>query len=194
MSAEAILSAIALMQSHSSGLVGGLHELLGILNMPDRALVIGINNSLPFDLVHPRYHVVSGKVEAVSLAVGAGFAGAAAASKTAGPVARGAVGVITYDFANEPNPHRLAIMYSVPYDYNLYENWFKLSVIAPDVALDDSLFDDMYNNRGATPGEAAAAAKGTATWEVIKDGRKFLLEGVLGNGGRAVLNMSITMA
>ena len=44
------------------------------------------------------------------------------ARKTAGPVARGAVGVLTYYI-----PHidkTLAVMYFVPFDYNWYSNWF----------------------------------------------------------------------
>ena len=44
------------------------------------------------------------------------------ARKTAGPVARGAVGVLTYYIPDIDKT--LAVMYSVPFDYNWYSNWF----------------------------------------------------------------------
>ncbi|KAG9331986.1 hypothetical protein JZ751_016262, partial [Albula glossodonta] len=84
----------------------------------DRSVTIHlINHSNSHILVHPsdppQPTVQSGETVKCSF------------NKTAG-AARGAVGVMTYDITNSSNEvfQRLAIMFSVPYDYNLYENYF----------------------------------------------------------------------
>ncbi|XP_051249636.1 DELTA-thalatoxin-Avl1a-like [Dicentrarchus labrax] len=60
----------------------------------------------------------------------------------------GSVGVLTYDLHDEAS-HRsdgkLAIMFSNPYDFNLYSNWFAVGIFDMDTKCDYSLFDEMYN-------------------------------------------------
>ncbi|CAG8605686.1 11932_t:CDS:2 [Ambispora gerdemannii] len=53
------------------------------------------------------------------------------ARKTAGPVATGTVGVFVYHIRNQKQS--LAFMWSVPFDYNIYDNLWKIQV-----------YDDLY--------------------------------------------------
>jgi len=61
--------------------------------------------------------------------------------------ARGAVGVVTYKlFIPSGNVQTLAVMYSVPYDFNLYSNWFAVGVFGSTKSCDYDLYYDMYYN------------------------------------------------
>ncbi|XP_076121226.1 actinoporin-like protein [Alosa pseudoharengus] len=74
--------------------------------------------------------------------------------------AKGSVGVMTYDlFERSRNDHieTLAIMWSVPWDYNLYKNWFAVGVYPKSRACDESLYKEMYyekNQQGFVREEA----------------------------------------
>ena len=39
---------------------------------------------------------------------------------------RGSVGLLTYDIAD--TDHKVAVMFSVPFDWNLYDVWFNMKV------------------------------------------------------------------
>lgn len=62
----------------------------------------------------------------------------------------GAVGVLTYDLFH---PHiascseRLAVMFSVPYDYSLYENRVAVGVFEQSRACDEKLYKLMYDGK-----------------------------------------------
>ncbi|XP_070837831.1 actinoporin-like protein [Chaetodon trifascialis] len=61
--------------------------------------------------------------------------------------ATGCIGVLTYDlFAREHNDYAetLAIMFSVPWDYNLYKNWFAVGIYKKGRNCDKDLFKEMY--------------------------------------------------
>ncbi|XP_029013620.1 actinoporin-like protein [Betta splendens] len=61
--------------------------------------------------------------------------------------ATGSVGVLTYDlFERSRNDfiETLAVMFSVPWDYNLYKNWFAVGVHKKGRACDKELYKEMY--------------------------------------------------
>ncbi|XP_004071352.1 DELTA-sagatoxin-Srs1a [Oryzias latipes] len=61
--------------------------------------------------------------------------------------ATGSVGVLTYDlFERTQKDHveTLAIMFSVPWDYNLYKNWFAVGIHKKGRNCDKDLFKQMY--------------------------------------------------
>ncbi|XP_049319883.1 DELTA-actitoxin-Afr1e-like [Astyanax mexicanus] len=71
-------------------------------------------------------------------------------SKT-GHTACGAVGVLTYKILPDDKLHRpekLAIMFSVPFNYNHYENWFALGVYEAGKSCNYDLYYQMYYERG----------------------------------------------
>lgn len=118
--------------------------------MPHRSCSVEINNNSGyFTLTNPRVFTESGHCEIPpSPMVGPCCLGSAMFNKTTG-AATGAVGVLTYDLYN-PNygdcSYVLAIMYSVPFDRNLYSNWFAVGVFSRGVECDYNLYDSMYNN------------------------------------------------
>lgn len=62
----------------------------------------------------------------------------------------GAVGVLTYDLFHTHTrscTERMAIMFSVPYDYNLYENRLAVGVFEQSCACDEKLYDLMYDGQ-----------------------------------------------
>ncbi|XDV17129.1 hypothetical protein PO909_016542 [Leuciscus waleckii] len=66
--------------------------------------------------------------------------------KTSG-TARGSVGVLTYDLFEQKRKdyiETLAIMFSVPYDYNLYSNWFAVGIYPKERNCDRCLYKEMY--------------------------------------------------
>ena len=70
--------------------------------------------------------------------------------KTRGAAA-GSVGVLTYETKKVQGKNTeevLAIMFSVPYDYNLYNNWFAVGIYGHGRTCDRGLFNDMYYNQG----------------------------------------------
>lgn len=65
----------------------------------------------------------------------------------------GAVGVLTYDLFHthiRSCSERMAIMFSVPYDYNLYENQIAVGVFEQSRACDEKLYDLMYDGQDSS--------------------------------------------
>lgn len=62
----------------------------------------------------------------------------------------GSVGVLTYELL-EKNPaalpETLAIMFSVPYDYDFYNNWFAVGIYKAGTKCDEELYKQMYNEK-----------------------------------------------
>lgn len=50
----------------------------------------------------------------------------------------------------------MAVMFSVPYDFNLYSNWYGVGVLGLDAQCGKPLFEQMYNQveRGFVRGKA----------------------------------------
>lgn len=65
----------------------------------------------------------------------------------------GAVGVLTYDLFHAhitSCSERLAVMFSVPYDYNLYENRLAVGVFEQSRACDEKLYELMYDGQACS--------------------------------------------
>lgn len=94
-------------------------------------------------------HTVSGHCEApLPPTLAPSDSGSALFSKTAG-AACGAVGVFTYDLLNGSTKQydgKLAVMFSNPYDFNLYSNWYAVGVFDLARPCDHELYKHMYNS------------------------------------------------
>lgn len=173
-----------------SGLaVSVVASILASISAQVRSVVIGVHNFLTIDLTDPRSYVHSGRIEVEPVPIAAGEFGAAAASKNPGVTATGAVGVVTWRLGD--SEERLAVMYSVPYDYNLYKNWFKLAIIDGGVQTDKALYEDMYYDKGRTAGKAARADAGTATWQRTLHGQTGTLTGSMESDGHCSLFVEV---
>lgn len=64
--------------------------------------------------------------------------------------ATGAVGILTYDLFHMQSrvcSERMAIMFSVPFDHNLYKNQLAMGVFEQSRACDKQLYDRMYDGK-----------------------------------------------
>ncbi|XP_036938272.1 bryoporin-like [Acanthopagrus latus] len=63
--------------------------------------------------------------------------------------ASGAVGILTYEMFNMKQrscTELMAVMFSVPFDYNFYKNWLGVGIFDKSQPCDKSLFKRMYND------------------------------------------------
>lgn len=70
-----------------------------------------------------------------------------------GHTATGAVGLLTYDLFHKQSKvcsQRMAIMFSVPYDRNLYKNRLAVGVVDQSQACDKNLYNQMYDGKDTT--------------------------------------------
>ncbi|KAM3598318.1 uncharacterized protein V6R79_016631 [Siganus canaliculatus] len=64
--------------------------------------------------------------------------------------ATGAVGLLTYDLFHMQNRvfvNRMAVMFCVPFDYNLYKNRLAVGVLECSQACDKKLYESMYDGK-----------------------------------------------
>ncbi|XP_030622885.1 bryoporin-like [Chanos chanos] len=115
---------------------------------PARSCTVKIKNcSTVHSLINPKFWMNSGyNSQPPSPTVDVNTTGVCAFSKTAG-AATGAVGVLTYELFNKKkqcSDKVIAIMFSVPYDCNLYDNWLAVGIFDCAQPCDDTLYNLMY--------------------------------------------------
>uniref|UniRef100_A0A3P8NXW4 Uncharacterized protein n=1 Tax=Astatotilapia calliptera TaxID=8154 RepID=A0A3P8NXW4_ASTCA len=104
-------------------------------------------------------HLVSGLCQIpLPTKLGPSECGSALFSKTGG-TARGSVGVFTYDLydtAADRADKKIAVLFSVPFDYGLHSNWCAVGVFDGETNSDSALYDKMYRTpeRGFVRGKA----------------------------------------
>ena len=100
--------------------------------------------------------------------------------KTEGPVATGVVGVLAYYIPNIQKT--LAVMFSVPYDYHLYENWWNVKLYPGNQRANENQYDDLYNK--ANPFKSNV-------WEEQSLGSRLKFRGFMTSSGKATLQIEI---
>lgn len=84
--------------------------------------------------------------------------------------ATGSVGVLTYDLLERSRDdyiETLAIMFSVPWDYHLYKNWFAVGLYKKGRNCDKDLFKEMYYEKNPS-------AHGFAREEAVGSGINYV--------------------
>ncbi|KAJ8377131.1 hypothetical protein SKAU_G00077110 [Synaphobranchus kaupii] len=154
------------------------------LNAASRSVSIYLSNRSSNILINPQVYTYSGNCfEPPQPTLPKGVAEISFGSTSAS--SSGAVGVMTYDITEDQRTSlvRLAIMFSVPYNYNNYENWFALGLFDPYQACDESLYDMMYNKDGTFE---RGKAVGT---EIRFQSGKFTLKGTMSPVAKAEMKV-----
>ena len=105
------------------------------------------------------------------------------ARKTSGPIARGAVGVFTYYIPALDKT--LAVMYSVPFDLNLFSNWWNVKLYSGRREADKKTFSDM---------DGSDRVKGDNTWHTKELGSGVSVKGAMGSTGQSKLEIKVGIA
>ncbi|KAK2833831.1 hypothetical protein Q5P01_017720 [Channa striata] len=150
------------------GAASGIGQSIASIAPTHRQCAIDIeNNSADYTLCNLRIYTDSGSCEKpLPATLGASRSGSGLFIKTP-HTARGSVGVFTYDLcknSEHQNSGKMAVMFSNPYDFNLYANWFAVGVFDVDKRCDYDLYREMYysEERGFVRGEAKC---GSLTYE-----------------------------
>ncbi|XP_032431041.1 DELTA-actitoxin-Ate1a-like [Xiphophorus hellerii] len=104
--------------------------------------------------------------------------------------ATGAVGVLTYElFGRSANSAKeiIAIMFSVPYDYNMYKNWVAVGIYNVGKECNANLYKEMYYNKEQT-GFVRQESNGSG---IIFEGSNVDIRATMSPMGRAILKVEI---
>ncbi|XP_018545014.1 DELTA-actitoxin-Afr1e [Lates calcarifer] len=102
----------------------------------------------------------------------------------------GAVGVLTYDlFERHSNraAEKLAIMFSVPYDYNMYKNWFAVGIFNHDKECNEALYKEMYYNK-EQQGFVRQESSGSG---ITYEGSNLDIKATMSPMGRAIMKVEV---
>uniref|UniRef100_A0A8D0D3E6 Uncharacterized protein n=1 Tax=Sander lucioperca TaxID=283035 RepID=A0A8D0D3E6_SANLU len=106
--------------------------------------------------------------------------------------ARGAVGVFTYDLQNKSKEEcleKVAIMFSVPYDYILYSNTYAVGVFDHYKKCDESLFEEMCNIKHPHSGFVRGKAKDSQS--LTHKGEHVTVRATMSNSGTSVVKVQV---
>ncbi|KAM3849255.1 uncharacterized protein ACN63O_021095 [Diretmus argenteus] len=104
--------------------------------------------------------------------------------------ASGAVGVMTYELFDMRSRHcneLIAVMFSVPFDYNFYKNWLGVGLFEHTRACDEKLYKHMYNEKNFT-NFTRQEANGSG---VVYAGRVVDLRATMSNEGKAIIKLEL---
>ncbi|KAM4615184.1 DELTA-sagatoxin-Srs1a-like isoform 1-T3 [Polymixia lowei] len=158
--------------------------------MPHRNCSVEITNaSGSYTLANPRVFTESGCCELpLPPVVGPCSTASALFNKTSG-AATGAVGVFTYELVNpdlNDYSHVVAVMFSVPYDRNLYSNWCAVGIFDRGNDCDYNLYDIMYN--GTENNFVRGKADGSS---ISYEGDYVIVRASMSDSGEAVLMVNV---
>ena len=102
--------------------------------------------------------------------------------KTDVPTFTGVVGVLTYYIPDKKST--LTVMWSVPYDYNLYENWWNVKLYDGNVRASKSMYEVLYYH--TNPFRANG-------WYSRDLGYGLKLRGSMSSSGKATLEIHVSM-
>lgn len=159
-----------------------LQKLLDVIEKVGRKIAIGIDNESTFQWQQGRLYFRSGTGEEIlPNSVENGKAVLYAARKSKGPVLTGVVGVLTYFI---PDKYlTLAVMWSVPFDYNLHpSNYWNVGLYNGKKRPNHDMYKDLYYH--AHPFKAGA-------WETKYLGGGLKCEGFMTPPGNAKLKVKV---
>ncbi|XP_033984129.1 DELTA-actitoxin-Afr1a-like isoform X2 [Trematomus bernacchii] len=121
-------------------------------NVSDRTCSIEIVNECGYTFDNPRMYTFSGYCATpLPPTVAPGACGIGLFTKSPSKNA-GSVGVFAYDLNKDGKQaaEKIAIMFSVPWDFNKYKNWYALGVFDVSTPCDEALYNQMYYDEQIT--------------------------------------------
>ena len=106
------------------------------------------------------------------------------ARKTVGPFATGVVGVFTIN-VRPSNPITVAVLFSVPFNYNIYQNWWDVQAFEGELRPDSKLYRNMYKGK---------PSKGDNGWHEKDIGFGLKARGAMSSSGSPTLQIHIRSA
>ncbi|XP_027034058.1 bryoporin-like [Tachysurus fulvidraco] len=99
--------------------------------------------------------------------------------------ARGCVGVLAYKILKDEEDFvgELVIMFSVPFDYNWFENYLALGIFENQVSCNSDLFYEMYNTKGTFKRERATGS------EIMYPGQGICVKGTMSPAGNSIIKI-----
>ncbi|KAJ8364598.1 hypothetical protein SKAU_G00134290, partial [Synaphobranchus kaupii] len=104
--------------------------------------------------------------------------------------ASGSVGVLTYELFDMQKRHcneLIAVMFSVPFDYNFYKNWLGVGIFEHTRTCDEDLYKHMYYDKDMTN---FTRAESTGSGLEYK-GRVVDLRASMSNVGRSIIKLEV---
>ncbi|XP_036449147.1 DELTA-sagatoxin-Srs1a-like [Colossoma macropomum] len=175
----------------ASAAVAGADQISLTLNTSRNVTIQINNNSDTFSLANPRTHNISGCCyHPPQPTIKTKTQETCTFSKTS-YAARGSVGVLTYQIhRKKSNPvGELAIMFSVPYDYSLFENWFALGIFEANIPCNYDLFKRMYYD-GDGYDDLFTREKGTGG-VITYSGKGVLVKGTMSAFGQSIIKVEL---
>lgn len=100
------------------------------------------------------------------------------------------MGVLTYDlFERHSNiaKETVAIMFSVPYDYNMYKNWMAVGIYSQGKECNEALYKEMYYNK-EQQGFIRAEANGC---DMTYEGSSLDIKATMSPTGRSIMKVEV---
>nr|A0A2Z5Z9H5.1 RecName: Full=Deep sea actinoporin Cjtox II; AltName: Full=DELTA-actitoxin-Cja1b; Short=DELTA-AITX-Cja1b; Flags: Precursor [Cribrinopsis japonica]BBC77265.1 actinoporin [Cribrinopsis japonica] len=161
-----------------------LDRILTVLGDISRKIAIGVDNESGRKWTAKNAYFFSGTSDVVlPYSVPNGKAFLYDGKKTRGPVATGAVGVLAYSMSDG---NTLGILFSVPYDYNWYENWWNIKVYSGSKRANKWMYENLYYN--------ASPHKGDNGWHEKSLGYGLKSRGYMASSGQTKLEIRVTRA
>ncbi|CAL8243558.1 unnamed protein product [Lota lota] len=135
-------------------------------------------------MTNPSVHLISGDCSTqLNCEVKPGANNTAVFAKTALSL-RGSVGVFTYDLFN--TNEKMAVMFSVPFNFNFYENVFAVGVFSSNTVCDYDLYNTMYYK------QPSGFVRGKAKDSVLThEGKKVVIKASMSDSYRSTLRVNV---
>ncbi|XP_036420122.1 bryoporin-like [Colossoma macropomum] len=147
------------------------------------------NNSKKFILTNPRTYTSSGQCHhPPQPTIKKDSQEVCSFSKTTN-VPRGSVGILMYQIIQEETSHvgELVILFSVPFDRNLYKNKFYLGIFERNTNCDKAQYKKIKKNKTTDP-----ITRGKGTGSVItRSGKGALVKGTMSAFGQSLIKIEL---
>ncbi|KAL9956590.1 hypothetical protein ACROYT_G038086 [Oculina patagonica] len=155
-----------------------LEKLLEAMGSIKRKIAIGIANETSCTWEALNVHFLSGASDVILPEF---VKTTEAALKTKGPTATGSVGVLAY-YMKDVNK-TLAVLFSVPFDYNLYSNLWDAKVYPGRKKADYDMYKELYYGN---------PFKGDNGWHSKVIGGGFSVKGIMTSAGSCIQKLRIS--